>query len=108
MAIAMRSLQPPGPRRLEGVCSLGSEPPRAWGTEVMWNSPSCSESKSERLQGRLKWLRSFCFSWRLNLINTSGAVAKCTKTRAPLPPSHYPLAGRPPERGLGRRAEEGS
>ena len=85
MAVAMRSLRPLGPCRLEGVRLLGSEPPRAWGTEVMWNSPSCSESESERLQGSPKWLRSFCFSWRLNLINTSGAVAECTETRVPPP-----------------------
>ena len=102
MAAAMRSLQPLGPCRLEGVHSLGSEPPRAWGTEVMWNSPSCSERESERLQGSPKWLRSFCFSWRLNLINTSGAVAKCIETRVPPPPPATPRQANPgPEWGLG-------
>lgn len=102
MAAAMRSLWPLGPCRLEGVRSLGSEPPRAWGTEVMWNSPSCSERESERLQGSPKWLRSFCFSWRLNLINTSGAVAKCIETRVPPPPPATPRQANPaPEWGLG-------
>lgn len=107
MAVAMRSLRPLGPCRLEGVRLLGSEPPRAWGTEVMWNSPSCSESESERLQGSPKWLRSFCFSWRLNLINTSRAVAECTEIRVPPPlpatprqATHPPTpSGREPRRG---------
>lgn len=95
MAVAMRSLRPLGPCRLEGVRLLGSKPPRAWGTEVMWNSPSCSESESERLQGSPKWLWRFCFSWRLNLINTSGAVAKCTETRVPPPPPATPRQATP-------------